>query len=139
MKYLLYIALLYLFLPFNLHVDAITILLFFIILNEDERFCLVFSFFAGLLIDLYYPAVLGINTLIYIVMVQTLLYSKKYITKTPVVTIGLFTIFYLVKITLTHAAVSFPLSFFGMILTIVLFFPIYVSLNKIINNTWMKM
>lgn len=138
MNYILYIILLYLIIPFNLHVDAITILLFFIALNEDERFCLIFSFFAGLLIDLYYPAVLGINALIFIVLVQTLLYVKKYIARTAVVRIGLFAIFYLARVILTHATVSFPISFYNIILTIICFFPMYAILSKVISKTWTK-
>ncbi len=79
MRYLVYIILLYIFVPFNLYIDLIAILIFFIVFKEHEAAVLVLSFFAGLLIDLYYPVMFGLNTLVYVLIVQGLLYVKKYI------------------------------------------------------------
>ncbi len=138
MKYVLYIALLYIFLPFNLYIDLIAILIFFIVFREDERFVLLFSFFAGLLVDLYYPVVIGINLLIYIGLVQILLYIKKYMAQSNLVTFAVFATFFLTKIVIVHLALSIPPKIQPVIITLILFFPIFTLLNRLIYKTWMR-
>jgi rod shape-determining protein MreD len=138
MKYILYIVLLYVFLPFNLYIDLIAILIFFIAFQEDDRFILLFSFFAGLLIDLYYPVVLGINMLIYIILVQTLIYIKRYIVHSPVVVFAIFMSFYLTKIVIMHLILSAPLVIQPIIITTLVFFPIFILLNRLFYKRWIK-
>lgn len=138
MKYILYIGLLYVFLPFNLYIDLIAILIFFIAFQEDDRFVLLFSFFAGLLIDLYYPVVLGINMLIYIILVQTLIYIKRYIIHSPVVVFAIFMTFYLTKIVIMHLILSAPLVIQPIIITTIVFFPIFILLNRLFYKRWIK-
>jgi len=138
MKYILYIVLLYVFLPFNLYIDLIAILIFFIAFQEDDRFVLLFSFFAGLLIDLYYPVVLGINMLIYIILVQTLIYIKRYIVHSPVVVFAIFMSFYLTKIVIMHLILSAPLVIQPIIITTIVFFPIFILLNRLFYKRWIK-
>lgn len=138
MKYLIYIVLLYLFLPFNFSIDLITLVLFFIIFNEDERFALIFSFLIGLLIDLYSPVHFGINILVYLVLTQLLLYIKKYIAQNFATIFGTFTIFYLTKIAIVHIILSSPLTIQPIIITIIAFVPFFLVLNKLVNGVWMK-
>ena len=138
MKYILYIVLLYVFLPFNLYIDLIAILIFFIAFQEDDRFVLLFSFFAGLLIDLYYPVVLGINMLIYIILVQTLIYIKRYIVHSPVVVFAIFMSFYLTKIAIMHLILSAPLVIQPIIITTIVFSPIFILLNRLFYKRWIK-
>ncbi len=138
MKYILYIVLLYVFLPFNLYIDLIAILIFFIAFQEDDRFVLLFSFFAGLLTDLYYPVVLGINMLIYIILVQTLIYIKRYIVHSPVVVFAIFMTFYLTKIVIMHLILSAPLVIQPIIITTIVFSPIFILLNRLFYKRWIK-
>ncbi|MCK4755703.1 hypothetical protein KAS56_02085 [candidate division WOR-3 bacterium] len=138
MKYILYIVLLYVFLPFNLYIDLIAILIFFIAFQEDDRFVLLFSFLAGLLIDLYYPVILGINMLIYIILVQTLISIKRYIVHSPVVVFAIFMSFYLTKIVIMHLILSAPLVIQPIIITTIVFFPIFIFLNRLFYKRWIK-
>ena len=138
MKYILYIVLLYVFLPFNLYIDLIAILIFFIAFQEDDRFVLLFSFFAGLLTDLYYPVVLGINMLFYIILVQTLIYIKRYIIHSPVVVFAIFMSFYLTKIVIMHLILSAPLVIQPIIITTIVFSPIFILLNRLFYKRWIK-
>ncbi len=138
MKYILYIVLLYVFLPFNIYIDLIAILIFFIAFQEDDRFVLLFSFFAGLLIDLYYPVVLGINMLIYIILVQTLIYIKRYIVHSPVVVFAIFMSFYLTKIVIMHLILSAPLVIQPIIITTIVCSPIFIFLNRLFYKRWIK-
>ncbi len=138
MRYVLYTALLYVILPFNIYVDLIAILIFYIAFNEDKKFVLLFSFYTGLLIDLYYPVVLGINTLTYIVLVQALLHIKKYIIQSPMVTMAVFVAFYLTKIVIIHLAFSSPPKMQPIIITIALFFPVFMVFQKLIHDIWMR-
>lgn len=138
MKYLLYFALLYILLPFNLYIDMISILIFYLVFNEDERFTLAFSFFAGLLTDLFYPVVLGVNILIYLLLVQTMFYVKKYINQKMLINWAVFAIYYLVKIIITHIVISTPVSIKPIILTLFCFLPIILLFNKIKYKVWMK-
>ncbi len=138
MKYFLYIALLYVFLPLNLHIDLIAVLIFFIAFRENEIFVLLFAFFAGLLIDLYYPVVLGLNMLVYVILVQVLLHIKKYITQSLPVTFAIFTAFYATKIAVIHLALSSPLKIQPIIITTILFFPFLLALKSLTYRIWMK-
>lgn len=138
MKYIIYIILLYIFLPFNFSVDLITILIFFIISNEDTKFALIFSFFTGLLIDLYNPANFGMNILVYLVLTQSLLYMKKYIAQNLATTLGTFVIFYVAKIVIIHIALLSPLKIYPITTTIIVFVPFFLILNRLVNGVWMK-
>ncbi len=138
MKYLWYFALLYILLPFNLYIDMISILIFYLVFNEDERFTLAFSFFAGLLTDLFYPVVLGVNILIYVLLAQTMIYVKKYINQKMLVNWTVFAIYYLIKIIITHIAISTPVNIKPIILTIFCFLPIILLFNKIKYKVWMR-
>lgn len=138
MKYLLYIILLYLFLPFNNWIDLLSILIFFVSYKEDERFALIFAFYTGLIIDLYYPVTLGLNTLLYLILVQALLYVKKYTARNNVVAIGLFTIFYLIKVCISYIIISFSINIMLIISTLLISIPFFLFLNKLIYKKWMK-
>jgi len=138
LKYLLYFALLYVLLPFNLYIDLISILIFYLVFNEDERFALIFSFFAGLLIDLFHPVVLGVNILIYVIFVQTLLYVKKYFKQNMWVNWIVFAVYYLAKVFVTHIAISAPVRIQPIIFTIMCFLPLVLISNKIKYKVWMR-
>jgi len=138
MKYLIYVILLYIFLPFNYRIDLITILVFFIIFNEDGRFVLIFSFLAGLLIDLYNPIYLGLNILTYTVLAQLVLYIKKYIAQDLLTVFGTFTIFYLIKTIIIHLALSSPLKIQLILITIITFLPIFLVLNRMRHGVWKR-
>ena len=138
MKYFIYIILLYIVLPFNFSIDFITALIFFIAFNEDSRFALIFAFVAGLLIDLYNPAHLGVNILVYIVLVQSLLYLKRYIIQNMFTIFATFLVFYLMKIVITHLIVLSPLDAQPIIITILIFLPFFAALNKLVYKVWMK-
>jgi rod shape-determining protein MreD len=137
-RYLIYFVSLYLMLPFNAAVDFLTILVFFVIMNEDARFAIVFAFITGLFVDLYLPVRLGINTLIFIAVAEALLLLKKYLIANPLTIISAFVVFLLTKTALTNVLVSEPLSILHMFYTIVLFFPIVVIFNRINFGVWMK-
>jgi rod shape-determining protein MreD len=138
MKYVIYILFLYLFLPFSFSIDLVTLLLFFIIFNEDHRFALVFSFLLGLLIDLHSPVYFGINMLVYVVLTQSLLYLKKYIAQNLATIFGTFTIFYIIKITTIHIVLTSPLILQPIITTIIAFLPFFFIFNKLVHGVWMK-
>jgi rod shape-determining protein MreD len=138
MKYIIYIFLLYLFLPFSFSIDLVTLLLFFIIFNEDHRFALIFSFLIGLLVDLYNPISLGINMLVYLILTQSLLYIKKYIAQNLATIFGTFTIFYVIKVTTIHIILTSSPAFQPIITTIIVFLPFFFVLNRLVNGVWMK-
>jgi len=138
MRYLLYFLLLYLFLPFNLVLDLLAILLFFIIFNEIEWFALVFAFYTGLLIDLYSPSHLGLNALVYVILGQALLYIKRYIAKDLVTILMTFVVFFLVKIVVIEIAANSQLRLLAIVLTITLCLPMYLVMNKLLFRIWMK-
>jgi cell shape-determining protein MreD len=137
-RYLIYFIALYLALPFNAITDIIAIIVFFTITEEDERFALVFSFIAGILVDLYYPLRLGVNTLIYISVTATLIYLKKYLIRNPLTTFATFVVFYLIKTALTNVIVSAPIDPVPILTTILAFFPAMLLLSKIAFGVWMK-
>ncbi len=138
MKYFLYILLLYIALPFNFTIDLITILIFFMIFSEDEKFAIIFAFFAGLLIDLYNPVYLGLNMLVNTLLTQLLIYLKRYVAQRPIIILANFTIFYSAKIVITHLALAAPLKIQPIVITTIVFLPLFLSLNRVIHGVWMK-
>jgi rod shape-determining protein MreD len=138
MKYILYLILLYILLPLNNIADFIAIFLFFITITESAYFAIVCAFIGGLLIDLYYPSMLGLNVLILLVLVQALLSIKKYVAQTLITTSGLFTVFFLMRVTVQHVVIAFDLSILYVIITIAVFFPIYVIVTRTIRRLWMR-
>ncbi len=137
-RYLVYLIALYLALPFNTAIDAVAIIVFFTITEEDERFALVFSFIAGLLVDLYHPVRLGVNTLIYITVTGALIYLKRYLIRNPLTTIATFVVFYLVRTALANVIISSPINPVLIFSTIIAFFPIMLLLSKISFGVWMR-
>ncbi|MGQ9664434.1 MAG: rod shape-determining protein MreD [bacterium] len=138
MRFLLYFVLAYLFLPLNKTIDFITILVYFIILNEDERFSIAFAFFAGLLIDLYYPVSLGLNIMIFLILCQALIFLKKYFLREPFTLTFVFSIFYLLRILINFVVNGKTFHFASMIFTIIFSLPVIYLLNKICFRVWMK-
>ena len=137
-RYLVYFVSLYIILPFNAFVDVAAAIVFFTIIHEDQRFALVFSFIAGLLFDLYYPVRLGINTLTYIVLTQSLLYLKKYLVLNTLTTFATFIVFFLTKLAITNIILSSPISFAQIGYAILAFFPTILVLSKINFGVWMR-
>ena len=137
-RYIIYFIALYLALPFNAITDIIAIIVFFSITEEDERFALVFAFIAGILVDLYYPVRLGVNTLIYITVTGTLIYLKKYLIRNPLTTFATFVVFYLIKTALTNVVISAPINPLLIFTTILAFFPVMLLLSKIAFGVWMR-
>ncbi|KPK72950.1 hypothetical protein AMJ87_03290 [candidate division WOR_3 bacterium SM23_60] len=138
MRYVLYVILLYVLLPINATIDLIAILIFFIAFREDESAALLFAFFAGLLIDLYYPVLFGINMLIYVILVQVILYTKKYFTESPFIILITFAIFYLVRATTVYIFVSPTLDIPRYVLTITFCLPVFMVLNRTLYGIWMR-
>ena len=137
-RYLVYIIALYLALTVNAFVDVLTIIIFFIIMTEDARVALVFAFVTGLLIDLYSPVQLGVNTLLLLALAQTLLFLKKYLVVNPLTNFATFLVFYLIKTALANIFVSAPISTLHIVYTIVAFFPVTIILSKINFRIWMR-
>jgi rod shape-determining protein MreD len=138
MRYIVYIALLYLFLPFNCVLDLITVVLFFIIFNENEWFAIVFSFFAGFLIDLYNPTFLGLHALTYTILAQALLYVKRFVAKDLITILLAFAVFFLLKVILVTVATGNPITPAPLVLTVAACLPLYLTANKLVFRTWMK-
>lgn len=138
MRFLAYFILAYLFLPINRTIDFITILVYFIVLNEDEKFAILFAFFAGLLIDLYYPTLLGLNMMTFLILSQVLIFLKKYFVRDPLTLTFVFCLFYLLRVLVVYAINGLPFHFTTIILTIVLNLPLVCLLNKICFRVWMK-
>ncbi len=136
--YILYFILLYLTLPFNWVIDFIAIFGFFIIFNEDEHFALIYLFFSGLLLDLYNPSALGKNTLIYTLLAQGLIYTKKYISHNLITTLAAFTVFFALKTLLIQLTHPGYFTILQIILTEILFIPAFLILNRIKYGIWMK-
>ena len=137
-RYLVYLVVLYLTLPANAILDISLITVFFVIMQEDERFALAFAFVSGLLIDLYQPIRVGINTLILITLTQILLYFKRLLVLNPLTTIAAFLVFYLIKTAITNSAVSSPRAPLHVVSTSAAFFPVNIVLSKITFGIWMK-
>lgn len=138
MRFLAYFVLAYLFLPINSSIDFITILVYFIILNEDEKFSIFYAFFVGLLIDLYYPALLGLNMMIFLILSEALIFLKKYFVREPFTLIFVFSVFYLLRVFLVFTAKGLFFYITTIILTIILSLPLIYLLNKICFRVWMK-
>ena len=137
-SYLVYIVALYLAIVLNAYVDVLAIIIFFIIMKEDGRVALVFAFLAGLLLDLYAPVHLGVNTLLLLILTQTLLFLKKYLVVNPLTNVATFLVFFLIKTALANILVSAPLNTLYIIYTIVAFFPVTIILNRINFHIWMR-
>jgi rod shape-determining protein MreD len=137
-RYVLYIALLYILLPLNASIDLISMMIFFIALTENESAALLVAFFAGLLIDLYYPVLFGINMLTYAVLVQAVVYFRKYFTQSPFVIFAVFTCFYIIRSAVMYIIVTPTFHIPLFVLTIVFFLPVFVILNRTLHGTWMR-
>lgn len=138
MKYAVYLLLLYIFLPFNSTFDFITILLFFVIFNEHEWFALVFAFFSGLLVDLYYPTHLGLNALLFTILAQILLIIRKYIARDLVIIALTFAVFYLTKIIVISITTGGPIRSGVFIFTLILGLPIYLLMSRLFYRAWLS-
>jgi cell shape-determining protein MreD len=138
LRYLVYIIALYVALTLNAFVDVLTIIIFFIIMKEDARVALVFSFLTGLLVDLYTPVQLGVNTLLLLILTQTLLFLKKFLVVNPLTNFATFLVFYLIKTALANILVSAPINTLYIVYTIVAFFPVTIILNRINFRIWMR-
>jgi len=138
LRYILYLVALYLALPFSGTIDVATIIVFFVLIEEDARFALVFAFLTGLISDLYFPVSPGITTLVYITLSQSLLLLKKYLVLNPLTTIATFIVFYFVKTAVLNVAVSSPIDLTQILYTILIFFPVIFLLKKITTGVWMK-
>jgi len=138
MLYPLYILILYLLLPLNSLVDLITILVFFIAFNEDERFSIIFAFFSGLLLDLHNPVKFGLNTIVFTALSQVLIYVKKYVAKGLVPIFFTFLIFFILRIFIITLAAPGAFRIINILATIVLFLPLSAILNKVFRRSWTK-
>lgn len=138
LRYLFYIVALYATLPFSGTVDLTAIIVFYVITSEDPRFALILAFGTGLLTDLYYPARLGINMVVYTVLAQALLVLKGYLVLNPLTTIATFIVLYLVKTAVLNMALGSPIGLMQIVYTILAFFPAICLLNKLSRGVWMK-
>jgi hypothetical protein len=138
MLYPVYILILYLFLPLNSRADLITILVFFLVFNEDERFSVFFAFFSGLLIDLYNPVKFGLNTVVFTVLSQSLIYLKKYVAKGLIPIFFTFLMFFLLRVFIITLAAPGTFRLIAILATIALFLPLTAIFNKIFRRSWMK-
>jgi len=137
-KYIGYLILLYMFLPLGFYINLVSILLFFIIFNEDKKFALLFAFFSGLLIDLYYPTTLGLYTLIYTCLAQLLLYLKRYIMPGIFITFLGFIGFYFVQNLLGYLIVGHAIRLDQFTFTIISFLPSSLLLKKTFCGVWIQ-
>jgi rod shape-determining protein MreD len=137
-RYLVYILALYIALTLNAFIDVLAIIVFFIIMKEDARVALIFAFVAGLLIDLYSPAQLGVNTLVLLILTQTLLLLKRFLVVNPLTNVATFFVFYLIKIALANILISTPINTLHIVYTLAAFFPLTIILNRINFRIWMR-
>ncbi len=137
-RFLVYLLALYLALPASATVDILTIILFFIIMEEDMFAAIIFAFFTGLLIDLYSPVRIGVNTLIYITLTQSLLLLKKFLVINPLTTMATFIVFYLIKVAATNILATAPINILHIVYTAAVFFPVTTILRRINFGVWMK-
>jgi rod shape-determining protein MreD len=138
MRYIVYIVLLYLFLPLNHLLDLITVMLFFIIFNENEWFAIVFSFFAGFLVDLYNPTFLGLHALTYTMLAQVLLYVKRFVARDLITVLFAFAVFFLLKVILVAVVTGSKITPAPLVLTVAACLPLYLTANKLVFRTWMR-
>jgi cell shape-determining protein MreD len=137
-RYLVYLIMLYLGLPVSALIDIIAITVFYVALEEDGRFAIIFAFVAGLLIDLYHPNHIGTNMLIYVILTESLLWMKKFLVLNPLTTVATFIVFHLVETALANILVGAPLNCLQIVYTIAVFFPIILVLNRINFGAWMN-
>ena len=139
MKYLIYIILLYVFLPFNYMIDMIAVLLFVVYLKENPYFALPYAFFAGLLLDLYYPVMLGFHMVTYLTLMQMLIYVRKYLAHQPLITFALFLAYYITKTIVSALVLSINLPVQTIGLTIATFGILTLITYVLPQRSWMKM
>jgi cell shape-determining protein MreD len=138
MRFALYLILFYLFIPFNRYADVIAIIIFFIFWHENDWIALGYALFVGLLIDLYYPAMLGLNMLLLLILGQALILARDFIILNIPTTIALFSAFFLLKtIVIILVSVS-NFHVWPIILTFLFFTPIYLGLHKLVYRQWTK-
>lgn len=138
MRFALYLLIFYLILPFNAYIDLIAIVIFFIFWHENNWIALGYAMFVGLLIDLYYPSLLGLNMLLLVAAGQVIILVRDFIVQNMPTTIALFTAFFLFKtiiISLVSRANFHPWS---MVLTFLAFTPVYLGLHKVMQRQWTK-
>ncbi|MCX7995282.1 MAG: hypothetical protein N3A65_05890 [candidate division WOR-3 bacterium] len=138
MRYFFYFILSYLFLPFNYIIDLLAILVYFVILNEDDKFALIFSAFIGLILDLYYPVSLGVNMFVLLILAQSLVLIKKYFVREPLTMVFIFFIFYLLRILMAYIIQGRVPAWNTFILTIIFCLPIIFVLQKIFYKVWIR-
>lgn len=138
LRYLLYIIALYVTLPFSGTVDLAAIIVFHVIMTEDARFALALAFGAGLLTDLYFPARLGVNTVVFVALSQALLVLKKFLILHPLTTVATFIVLYLIKTAALNLAIASPIELTRILYTLLAFFPAIGLLNKLSHGVWMK-
>lgn len=139
MKYLIYVILLYVFLPFNYVIDIIAVLLFIVYLKENPYFVLLYAFFAGLLLDLYYPVMLGFHMVLYLTLMQMLIYVRKYLAHQTLITFTLFLAYYITKIIVSVLVLRINLPVQTIGLTIVTFGVLTLVTSVLPQRSWMKM
>lgn len=139
MKYIFYVLLLYIFLPFNHVVDCIAILLFIVFLKENPYFVLPFAFFAGLLLDLYLPVLLGFHMLTYLVLMQFMIYIRKYLAHQFIIMLALFLAYYVTKniAVILVFGIDLPLKTLGF--TVIVFGIMSAITYALPQRSWMKM
>jgi|UniRef100_A0A7C6AGV5 rod shape-determining protein MreD len=138
MRILFYFLLTYLFLPINSAVDLLTILVYFVVLNEDEKFSILFAFFVGLMIDLYYPVSLGVNMLIFLVLSQGLVFIKKYFVREPLTLFIVFVIFYFIKFLFANIIPGRIVMWNTIFFTLIFALPALFILHKICFRVWIR-
>lgn len=138
LRYLFYIIALYATMPFSPTVDVTTVIVFFVLIEEDERFALCFAFLAGLISDLYFPVRLGVNMLTGVALGQLLILLKKYLVLNPLTTIATFIVFYFLKTATLNVAVSLPIEPMRILYTILVAFPTLLLLRRTLLGVWMK-
>lgn len=137
MLYPVYVLILYILLPLNSLVDLISILIFFVAFNEDERFAVLFAFFSGLLIDLYNPIKLGLNTLVLTILSQSLVYLKKYVAKGLSPVFVTYLAFFLLRVIIITLAAPGSFRLLNILITIAVFLPFSYALNQVFRRSWM--
>ncbi len=138
LRYLLYVIALYITIPFSGSVDVAMIIAFFVIIEEDSRFALVYAFLAGLITDLYFPVRLGISSLINIILAQSLIVLKKYLVLNPLTTIATFIVFYFIRTALLNIFIASPINLVQISCTILAFFPTFFILKRTVRGLWTK-
>ena len=137
MKFAIYLILFYLFIPFNRYVDMIAIIIFFIFWHESDWIGLAYALFVGLLIDLYYPSMLGLNMLILLVFGQIIILIRDFIVQNLPTTIAVFSAFFLSKTIIISLIAVSDFQIWSKIATFLAFVPVYFILHKIVYQKWM--